>query len=299
MCVQSCPEGSVRVLGASTCKYCEPGKYQDKKVCKDCGNGKYSPEGSTECLDCEPGYDNPSTKAGFCIACPGGSISTSSRASCRLCSKGSYSSEEGYNCIPCEQGKYASSTTSPGSNSSFCISCPKGTYFHPDKSAADGISSCELCDIGKYSDKIGATSSGLCRSCPEGSYSSTTGAEMCTPCPRGKFQPFEGLSLCFDCPPEVSVSEKEEGSTSCYVENGNNTHPYFGQGNFQQPFSIPNLDIWMATSKVKNLNYGYMYDPHTQIDPNDVLYIVPGDWAGVGDSIYYKGLSAPTRAPNQ
>lgn len=85
--------------------------------------------------------------------------------------------------------------------------CSPGTYL------VDGV--CKLCPEGTYSEYFGAT---FCDKCPKGTYSSVKGLNwqyQCLPCAEGTFSQSEGATVCKNC---GSTSYCHIGSTSPEVK---------------------------------------------------------------------------------
>jgi len=94
-------------------------------------------------------------------------------------------------CTLCEAGKFQATA---GSQS--CTSCPVGKYGSTNL----GEFECTACVVGRYSTSSNsATDASVCKLCPTGKYSSSSGAGECTACAAGHFSALAGSSMCQDC----------------------------------------------------------------------------------------------------
>ena len=126
-CTTSCPAG----------KYHWTSYSHPYRICKDCGNGKYSIKGSTSCSNC------PARCYGNCIKTSG---------NCEKCVAGWYYDENAeFKCAKCSAGTYSEA------QSTKCTTCGKGTY------SSAGASECTKCSAGTYNPNTGSKSSTDCK----------------------------------------------------------------------------------------------------------------------------------------
>ena len=79
-----------------------------------------------------------------------------------------------------------------------------------------GSNMCNQCEFGKYSSKVGATSSSICLDCPAARFASTSGSSSCVTCEAGKFTSYSGSSFCTECAPGTfSISSEANSSLAC------------------------------------------------------------------------------------
>ena len=79
-----------------------------------------------------------------------------------------------------------------------------------------GSNGCNQCEFGKYSSKLGATSSAMCLDCPAAKFSSTSGSSSCVTCEAGTFTSYAGSSFCTGCAPGTySISSEANSSLAC------------------------------------------------------------------------------------
>ena len=247
----ACPRGAYCTSGSSNIIKCASGTYNPKTgsttsaACIACPIGNYCPVGSYEPVPCDPGYYCPinsvSVVAGNkcpqgtyssvspigvstdCINCPPGSYCPLGSGSPTFCPPGTYnqfsSKYDPNDCLSCSLGTACPKYGNIKDNGVLCAPgyyCPAGTAY-PTQNP---------CPAGKYSDKIGATSTADCQACPAGwyclsgtnrytnpmiacppGYYCLSGTDSATkyPCSAGKYQPnikAESSADCsFDCPP--------------------------------------------------------------------------------------------------
>ena len=92
-----------------------------------------------------------------------------------------------------------------------CMPCGRGYY---GDAVGQTLSTCTSpCPLGRYNDRLGATSEGECKYCPKGKYGSTTGlrTRACTAdCPAGRYTASIGNTAsadCLECPNGYSMSQ--------------------------------------------------------------------------------------------
>jgi len=129
---------------------CESGKYQERKMQKNCvgceigkyGDGLSGAFSSTHCGDCPPGTASNIVAApafSSCANCPGGRFSKVGNSTCTVCEGGKYSPAGSPSCSPCLAGTFSLSETSS------CTNCLGGKF-----AASDLSTSCQDCLKGTY-----------------------------------------------------------------------------------------------------------------------------------------------------
>ncbi|XP_053389180.1 proprotein convertase subtilisin/kexin type 5-like [Mercenaria mercenaria] len=218
-------EGSTQASDCSA-EWCDPGQSminglkkpgQTKKMCSDCGYGKYRTKMDIGCQNCSSGitYSLTAKSPNECKGtCPKGSFINFFTESCDLCDIGEYTEEDNrFECKKCRDG-----LRTPGkgaSSSAMCKEnwCPGGLTFD------EGQQICVPCGFGKYRRfKMDPK----CIECPEGLSTLTNTASlpddcvsggarmcregylyrdgMCKPCPIGSYSTGNS-SGCIECPP--------------------------------------------------------------------------------------------------
>jgi cysteine-rich repeat protein len=122
------------------------GTYSVNKFWR-CSPGFTGPDNSFQCKRCEQGKYKDTAGELECVSCPAGasSLSGSNKLDCCICTAG-YTGQNGGNCSLCAAGKYKNLT---------------------------GDEICSDCAPGTYSAEAGATTKGVCKSCPHGSHSAS------------------------------------------------------------------------------------------------------------------------------
>jgi hypothetical protein len=172
-----------------------------------------------------------------------------------MCPPGHYGNTRGTDCSKCTEGKFKASFNSDSScddcpagkfqlfvRQDACVDCSAGMY-----SSSSGEELCTFCDSGKFSTTTGASSSSVCRTCYEGTFScandltgecsSRTGGvarspvdlglswpagspvraagDHCTLCPAGYYQDSQGQRECKACPAgQTSASPRFVGTST-------------------------------------------------------------------------------------
>ena len=226
---KNCPPGKynkgVGLVSIELCKNCPSGKYRDinnnpGKECNFCQDGKYSMEGSDECILCPTGKfsdNNLDNKYSYCVECPAGKYNEFQGQhllkSCKTCLSGKWSMDIGSksekNCNDCPVGFYSET---PGAISfETCIKCPEGTFN--DYTGGDNLNNCRQCVTGRFSGE--GTSN--CSLCGVGKYSPNMGSNTCLDCPLGKYSNISGTILCKECPLNT---EQNSDKTECSCSSG-------------------------------------------------------------------------------
>ena len=141
---ENCPDGTAGYEGATQCGNCLAGDYANNKVCKGCGVGTYSLNGSN-----------------FCSFCGKFTTSAPRSSSCYQCSPGS-------GCSSCDPG-YIPSTTTVNGKPQTCIPCDAGTYF-PSYDATTCLSCSNLNESGVFADPGSTTCTECTTACPNANY---------------------------------------------------------------------------------------------------------------------------------
>ncbi|XP_021378507.1 major surface-labeled trophozoite antigen 417-like [Mizuhopecten yessoensis] len=201
-CVFDCASGSEYSSATVSCNLCTRGFYRNR-----------SDRAQTKCNMCPAGLITETTGATSQAECnilgcdEHGTYSDTATLTCKDCPIGTYSNEKWRSsCIPCQDG-YTTQFTK--SNNSFACQrdCPAGTH---SVGAA-----CLACPKGNYRNK---SESWMCRTCPDGFTTLTTGATSATectasPCTAGfKFVVGNGGS-CVNCP--FNTYQPTAGAFSC------------------------------------------------------------------------------------
>ena len=225
-----CEDGFISsTSGAPSCVMCPIGTFMDpsRTMCRPCGAGRYGPRTglgyssvnsapsanmNNSCLECSDGFISPMIGAPSCVTCPAGTYMDSNRTSCQSCAAGRYGPKAGLGYSAAGVTSQADETNScqlcpdgfisPTSGASVCQQCVAGTYMHANRT------SCRKCAAGRYSDDgaaypftgshPAALESNSCRSCPNGTISSSSGASECAPCGLGQYMD-TGRSSCSKC----------------------------------------------------------------------------------------------------
>ena len=141
-----------------------------------------------------------------CKLCSSGKYNMiTASTSCKQCAAGRETQETGAtDCIPCPVGTKKVDATEVGGQYS-CMICIKGS-----RASQQGADSCDICDPGFYQD---TDKQSLCKACPAGKWSETSGAiseAQCRNCVAGKYVNAEASSSvdsCVDCPPGKKAIE--------------------------------------------------------------------------------------------
>ena len=196
---RKCPSGKSSKAGSASIVQCftecRAGRYRSSPTsnyCASCPKGKSSASGSTSKKDCVSGCVAGKYKfsgSSYCVSCPRGRFSSVSGVEgksfsvCTVCKTGQYSAKPAATaCSKCPEGKttfsLAYSTyhdSAADCSRSVLKPCAAGKY------ALAGT--CLGCPRGRYSSKIGLTSSAQCAVCPVGSFAANASAVACTRCP--------------------------------------------------------------------------------------------------------------------
>jgi hypothetical protein len=241
------------------CDSCVPGLFQTgtgTTVCTPCIAGRYSTEiGAINCpTQCWSGTYSTTlgaNNAQTCLNCSAGRYSTAigspNPATCIVCETGRYFTGTGATvCLICEQGTFSSITgaTTPNTcgicraasysswNASVCLLCQAGSYSSIQGGFNNNICN-QFCPQGQYSTTSGANSSTTCVACESGKYFSGIGAPLCLNCRPGRYNTQTALTICdycgngfysnagqtycIQCPPNTS---SETYSGSCKTDPG-------------------------------------------------------------------------------
>lgn len=208
----TCLPGSYSNASAGTCTLCKPGQWSaaGAPTCLSCGAGSYNPNnGSSSCFACPKGFFS-NASAEICLPCPlntfGNSISTASSSGCKPCSSFSFTMSTGQTrcmycapgssfvnstCTKCSEGSFSSAETNGAcqpcplgsyaavAGSTQCLNCPNGSTTL--STSAKNATACAYCQTGFYLDAAGSQ----CRSCPLGTFPSSTG--FCSRCSPGRY----------------------------------------------------------------------------------------------------------------
>jgi len=169
-----CAAGKYKEMpGNYSCIACPPNSYSPTKssaVC-DCNPG-YTGSGSLNCTACEAGKYKDTQGSSLCTACPAKSISTTGSVNITDCKcNPGHTGADGGNCTACPQSTYK-----PLRGSGACTEC---ATTHPNTAHAltGEINSTNcVCDAGYR------LTTGVCESCPEGTYKIPLGDSLCLPC---------------------------------------------------------------------------------------------------------------------
>jgi len=236
MSCKLCDEGKYQdIKGSSACLSCASGKTLAFKggdsvsLCSQCGMGKFSGPGASECEVC-PENQNSTIGSSICLLCAAGKYWDN--VLCLECRDGTYKNTEGSSeCLICSHGR---ALTEKWQECSFLPHCLESYYYHmttctrcPNNhtSTVTGIAAnstitrtscvciagyehsgnemCKACLPGSYSPVYNST----CRPCAPGSFSITSGQTVCTLCPLNWVSVSSGSSSCVPCP-SGSVSNK-------------------------------------------------------------------------------------------
>ena len=173
--------------------------HDHESDCMTCKLGEYTiQDGAIECLKCLPGKKgllNVTTDVPECVACnPGFYSESEGMTNCSKCNPDEASGFGAKACFQCKPGKFLNTSVFPPS----CFPCPVGTYSESgsesctlcvkweryakldkeyDELSYKLSSGCSLCGVGKYSQKIGGTSSSVCKNCDVGTFSTAVSAK--------------------------------------------------------------------------------------------------------------------------
>ena len=227
-----CPRGTFNNLFNQThCFECPINTFQpllgqrSRHKCKPCSSitNAQGPVANSNQSACICGYGSYGT-FGQCIPCPRNSESflnaissadchcvagytfNNESASCESCPVGKFSKGNKSDCVNCAEGYYNAFV-----GASACRLCPPAYTSRPGQTYCIP-SLCDGCPVGKYSSKIGSTSSDACIDCASGTYSLGT-CQSCIMCPLGKFSNAHS-STCEDCP--VNTYANTTQSEECY-----------------------------------------------------------------------------------
>ena len=188
-----CPAGTEEVDG--NCTSCAGGSFSaGGGLCQECGAGKFSRRGSTNCSSCAAGRVSRTWGSSTCELCPAGTYESENQF-CNACPRGQISVAGSAACSPCDAGRFAKDGV-------VCEACPDGTI------SLNGSSECHSCPSGKYSDP----GSNICSECPAGTISKVPGSTECWQCAAGTFSA-AGSSGCCSC---SAGKYSQAGSASCY-----------------------------------------------------------------------------------
>ena len=177
---ETSPEGAA---GCSTCATCAVGRYKiadctstTATQCGDCPAGQASMGGeATACTECNrPGQYSDTPLSGVCKLAPAGYKPSSDRTNIEQCPKNTFTIGASDDCTDCTDGGHSL----PGSSA--CEKCSSGKYYIEDANV------CGLCPSGT-STATGGVGLAACEKCPEGFFSSSSGASTCFACQAGKY----------------------------------------------------------------------------------------------------------------
>lgn len=213
-----CEAGTIIRRGASACRNCGLGLYQDRAgsaTCKKCPGGTFSNNvGVAEVIGCKP--------------CAAGTFSKEGARACEVSGVGRYQDRKGMETFKkCPSGTFTNllglsamdqcidcpKVTFSGTGARLCRSCPVGTYQH-----RTGSTRCIACPSGTFSSRAGIISRGAFKPCAKGTRS-YSGSSTCSPCGSGTYGDRVGLALFKYCPSgtfnEVKGAKKRGASKPC------------------------------------------------------------------------------------
>lgn len=177
-------------FSTNTCVGCASGKYKEMPgnySCIACPPNSYSPNNSSAVCDCNPGYTGSGSLnctacetgkykntqgSSSCTACPANLISTAGSVDITDCKcNPGHTGADGGNCTACPQSTYK-----PLRGSGACTECST-TYPNTAHALTGQVNSTGcVCDAGYR------LTTGVCESCPEGTYKIPLGDSLCLPC---------------------------------------------------------------------------------------------------------------------
>ena len=267
-CLQCSPGNYKSSIGPQVCLPCEEGKYQeypgstsctacppnsfsfilendDKSSCY-CNAGYEYSEG--ECVGCDVGmYKDSFSNTELCLQCPSGTYTvhtnSTSAENCVTCPDNTRPQDFidadtgeslGQSCV-CLEGFYALDDE--------CVPCPRGTYKD-----TIGDSPCTPCGSGFYNPNNGSTSAGLCRPCPDGTWTdgklinpqavscicrpgffADGDGVTCASCESGRYKTWSGSGPCTLCPVSTYSFSTVAGITACNLCPPNSVTVGIGQ----------------------------------------------------------------------
>ena len=228
-------------FGSYTCTCLSDFYLTENSTCTSCGGNSTSRFGSDSITDCKCDMGFSGEDGAVCSACEAGQYKdVFGSAPCIGCPDHSFSPKASDNLTDC-----ICNVGYTGSDGGPCTACPPGSYKDVDGSIA-----CTGCGAGKYSNKVGANSSGTCIDCAPGKYSDATGNAQeadcdlcsagkylnasgsiaegnCSLCPQGKYSTTVGANSsdrCLDCGAGKYLgTEGNDEASDCISCPGNST----------------------------------------------------------------------------
>ncbi|KAK3591334.1 hypothetical protein CHS0354_028441 [Potamilus streckersoni] len=231
----SCPSGTSTNQIASTSQaqcvaICSPGFFLNTVGnCQACSIGSYQPSsGQTSCISCQSGtitLQTSSTSSSQCVAICNSGFFRNTNSNCQACPVGTYQpTTEQTSCISCPSGTTTNQVASTSQTQCVavcstgffintlgnCQTCPIGTY-----QPSSGQSSCISCPTGTITLQTGSISSSQCVAiCNSGFFRNTSG--ICQSCPVGTYQPSTEQTSCISCPTGTTTNQVASTSqTQC------------------------------------------------------------------------------------
>ena len=178
-------------LGFSTpCTQCTEGSKcptEGMSAAIACGDGYFSPAGSTECFSCYPGHlcDTTTNSQTYMEAnkCSGVECKMYAIYETTTCPAGYYCDPNEFKPLPCPVGTYQDPTVSQASIST-CVNVAAG-YYNDEVGQVEAQVLVKLCNPG-YICAAGAISA-FDQPCAPGTYVTAAGQTSCVACPAGYY----------------------------------------------------------------------------------------------------------------
>lgn len=198
--------GELPLIHKDTGRVCNPGFFENGNTCQPCSPGTFRNDTNPFiCLACPPGFSLGFSGGIHCFPCYDGQYQDEQGAAlCKRCPKDFSSNDTlpATKCTPCPEGTYTSTKLGFARG---CIACRPGTFYTEAASlpGEEGVPFLE--------------GQGRCKTCPQGTFSTRTGALECERCPPGHFVRDSTKKACQPCPPGTSFHINRGFCRKCAV----------------------------------------------------------------------------------
>ncbi|GMI07724.1 hypothetical protein TrVE_jg5000 [Triparma verrucosa] len=214
----SCPQAKVSVSSASTCNFCDTGKYVSNNQCLDCAPGYVRPEPEATtgiygsgCTPCPQNEYDPGTSE-VCEDCADGKSAPLGSSVCSVVcetAKNTYKNPNAEDDVCGCRAGYGKSSLDPEG----CAACPLNTFSNEFTGLAVDCTPCSVKLLNSKTVQVGSNSEEECV-CEESfvKFTNTDNQQECG-CPAGEYKEGNSCVRCVDG--YYKSSEGNDACTSC------------------------------------------------------------------------------------